>query len=333
MRCSYCGAPLDLSPDSVVVVCRYCGFVNFVVGDPSEVLAVPTLPSGEVVKKAVERTRRDFNLRFRMSKINFAAPQLVYLPFYFVNVDIIAIYSARVLVTYSRSVYSGGRWTTHTGSRRVDVSGRVGYRDVVGVLARKAAWGLSVDRLLSHFFKTAPAPTALKEVTTSQEIARAFMSSEYTPEQAKAKAVRASMPKILKAVDDDAKSKAMSRVSGVPTNASVLDKTVDYEVRELNVSKLTYLPMWVVPYYFKESVYKYYVAGWDGRVIVAEEPSFIEHKLASAVGAAAAGGAVGGFGLSVLPFDLVVGAFMVGMGGYLSYLAARGLVKPRRVET
>jgi len=80
VRCSYCGAPLEVTPDSVVAVCRYCGRPNFLLGNPAEVLAVSTLSSSDVVKKAVERTKKDLNLRWRMSAINFTSPDLYYLP-------------------------------------------------------------------------------------------------------------------------------------------------------------------------------------------------------------------------------------------------------------
>ena len=74
LKCSQCGAPLEVTPDSVVAVCRYCGRPNFFLGNPAEVLAVPTLSSSEIVKKAVERTKKDLNLRRRMSAINFTSP-------------------------------------------------------------------------------------------------------------------------------------------------------------------------------------------------------------------------------------------------------------------
>lgn len=332
MRCLHCGAPLELSPDSVVVVCRYCGFANFVAGDPADVLAVGTLPAGEILKRAVERTRRDFHLGRRMSRINFAAPQLFYVPFYFVDVDLWAAYRAKVSVTYTRTVYVGGRPTTRLESRVVEVAGRVHYGDVVGVLARRAAWGLSVDRLVRHFFKTAPTPSRLEDVVSGAEVAKSFMSGELTPEQAKAKAVRSAVAELLRLVDQDARNRAAARVGGVVTSAAVLDKAVDYDVKRLEASKLTYLPMWAVPYFFENSAYRYYVAGWDGEVLVAEEPSFVEHKLASAVGAAVAGGSVGGLGLSAFLPDLVLSSTAVALGGVLSYMAAGGLLKSRRVE-
>ncbi|ABL87199.1 conserved hypothetical protein [Pyrobaculum islandicum DSM 4184] len=331
MRCSYCGAPLDVTPDSVVVVCRYCGRANFLAGEPRDVLAVPTLPASEIVRRAVERTRRDLNLRWRISEINFASPDLYYLPFYLVDVKLSATYQATVVVTYTKTVYMRGQPRTQIVTKVVRVGGRVALADVVAVLARRAAWGLSVDRLTSHFFKTGPEPKPLAEVASGGQ-ASAFMAGEFTAERAKAKAVRALIPRLLAAVDRDAEERARAAVGVFTAAAYVRDKTVDYEVERLVASPLTYLPLWVMPYFYRGSSFRYYIAGWDGEVVLAEEPVFVEHKAASLLAAAAAGGLAGGLGYAALGVDPYVGAAVVAAGGALSYMAAGGFLKSRRVE-
>jgi len=332
LRCRYCGAPLDVTPDSVVVVCRYCGQPNFLDGSAGKALAVPTLSASEVIRRAVERTKRDFNLGRRMRDINFAAPTLLYLPFYLVDVAMSAVYKARVVVTYTKTVYVGGRPQTRVVTRTVDVEGAVRLSDVVAVLARRSARGLSVDKLVDHFFKTAPEPKPLPEV--AKEAASAFLAGEFTEEQAKAKAVRALVPKLLAAVDSDASERARARLGVIAAATSVVDKAVDYTVEKLAVSPLTYLPMWIVPYFYKGSHYSYYSAGWDGAVVVAEEPSFVENKAISAVGAAAAAGLLGGLGAAVaVAADPLFGAAALAGGAAAAYLAAGGLLKSRRVET
>jgi len=330
VRCSYCGAPLDVTPDSVVVVCRYCGRPNFLVGNPSDVLAVPTLSSSEIVKRAVERTRRDMNLRWRITDINFSSPDLLYLPFYFVDVKLSADYQATVVVTYAKTVYVKGQPRTRTVTRVVRVAGRVSLSDVVAVLARRAAWGLSVDKLAEHFLNTAPEPKPLAEA--AQQTSSAFLAAEITPERAKAKAVRAVIPRLLAKVDEDASARARAAVGVLLAATFIQDKAVDYAVERLEASRLTYLPLWVVPYLYRGSYYHYYVAGWDGKVVVAEEPAFAEHRTASLLSAVAAGGLLGGLSSALLYTDLVMGAAALAGGAVLTYLAAGGLLRSRRVE-
>jgi hypothetical protein len=325
-RCSHCGAPLEVTPDSVVAVCRYCGEPNFLLGDPAEVLAVPTLPSPEIASKAVERTRSDPDLRKRMSAINFAtSPDLFYLPFYFVDAKLNADYRATVTVIYTKRDQSG----TQTVRRTVRVAGRVSLSDVVAVLARRAPWGRSADALARHFLSTVPEPKPLTDVAAQSP--GKFLAAEITPERAKAKAVRSLIPRLLARVEQDAAARARE-AAGLPgAKAVILDKTVDYEVARLETSRLTYLPLWVMTYLYDGSYYHYYLAGWDGRVVLAEEPVFAEHRRASLLSAVAAGG-LGGVGLALVPTDFFTGAMTLVGGAVLSYAAAGNLLKSRRVE-
>jgi hypothetical protein len=302
LKCNQCGAPLEITPDSVVAVCRFCGAPSFLMGDPAEVLAVPTLPSTEIASRAVERTRSDPDLQKRLSAVNFAtSPDLHYLPFYFVEGTLNADYEAAVLVIYTERSQSG----TQIMRRTVRVSGRVSLTDVVGVLARRAPWGLSADELAKHFLNTAPEPKPLAYLAAQGE--GRFLAAEITPERAKAKAVKILISRLLKRVEEDAAAKA-KEAAGLPTARTVVqDKSVSYEVVRLKASKLTYLPLWVMTYLYDGSYYHYYLAGWDGRVVLAEEPVFAEHRRASLLGAVAAGG-LGGMGLALVPEDFFMGA-------------------------
>jgi hypothetical protein len=323
-RCSYCGAPLEVTPDSVVAVCRYCGRPNFLLGGAEEVLAVPSLSSSDVVKKAVERTKKDLSLRWRMSAINFTSPDLFYLPFYFVDAKINASYRATVVVTYTKN--TGGQ--PERVSKTVKVAGRVSLSEAAPVLARRAAWGLSADSLAKHFLEAAPVPKPLADAVARSP--GTFLAAEITPERAKAKAVRSLIPRLLARVEQDAAARAREAVGVSSASTAVLDKAVEYEVVQLNVSRLTYLPLWVMTYLFNGSHYHYYVAGWDGKVVAAEEPAFAEHRAASLLGAVAAGGVLGSLGVAYLFTDFFTGTATLVGGAVLSYVAAGGLLRSRR---
>jgi hypothetical protein len=326
VRCNHCGAPLEVTPDSVVAVCRFCGVPNFFIGDPAEVLAVPTLSSPEIASKAVERTRSDPDLWKGMSAINFTtSPDLFYLPFYFVDARLNADYRAAVDLIYTKRDQSG----TQIMRRTVRVAGRVSLSEVAAVLARRAPWGLSADALAKHFLKAAPELKPLADVVAQSP--GKFLAAEITPERAKAKAVRSLIPRLLARVEQDAAARAR-QVAGLPeAKAVVADKAVDYEVVRLETSRLVYLPLWVMTYLYNGSNYHYYVAGWDGRVVLAEEPVFAEHRRAILMGAVAAGG-LGGMGLALASTDFFMGVVMLIGGAALSYTAAGNLLKSRRVE-
>jgi hypothetical protein len=133
-------------------------------------------------------------------------------------------------------------------------------------------------------------------------------------------------------VEQDAAARAREAVGVLTATASVQDKTVDYEVARLEASRLTYLPLWVMTYLFNGSHYHYYVAGWDGKVVVAEEPALAEHRAASLLGAVAAGGALGGLGYALYHADFFTSTVALTAGAVFSYIAAGGLLRSRRVE-
>jgi hypothetical protein len=300
---------------------------NFLLGDPAEVLAVPTLPAPEIASRAVERTRNDPDLRKRMSAVNFTtSPDLHYLPFYFVKGSLNASYEAAVLVIYTQRSQSGAQ----IARRTVKVAGRVSLTDVAAVLARRTPWGLSADELAKHFLNTAPKPMPLADAVDAQG-GSPFLAAEITPERAKAKAMRTLISRLLARVEQDAAAKA-KEAAGLPEARTVVQhKTASYEVARLEASRLTYLPLWVMTYLYDGSHYHYYLAGWDGRVVLAEEPAFAEHRRASLLSAVAAGG-LGGMGLALVPEDFFMGAAVLIGGAVLSYTAAGDVLKSRRVE-
>ena len=186
-----------------------------------------------------------------------------------------------------------------------------------------------MERLVDHYFKTAPGATALADVAKNASTSAAFLAAEFDAERAKAKAVKAALPRLLAAVDEDAALKARIKVGVLTASAVVEDKAVDYEVERVEASSLTYLPMWITPYVYKGSFYKYYMAGWDGAVVLAEEPSFVENKVASGLAAALAAGLGGG--ILALGNELV-GALGAATGAVLAYVASGGLLRSRRLE-
>ncbi|MGC9119105.1 MAG: hypothetical protein ACP5I3_08985 [Thermoproteus sp.] len=336
-RCSYCGAPLDVTPDSVVVVCSYCGRANFVAGDvPKEELgdpvAVPAIKSDEAAKAAVEAARRSLELRFRFKKLTFGDPDLYYVPYFFVSTRLRANYRARVEVVYTRTVYVGGRIQTEVVTRTVNVSGRVEYGGTIPVMARRSAGGIAAERLAQKYMESMPKAVPLEEIPLNYRTSKAFLAAEFGKSRAVAVALREAVDRLLDEVDRDAKRRAADAVGHPGASAKVLDKTVDYEVERAEASSVTYIPVWVVPYIYDGSLYAFALAGWDGKPLAAARPVFLEQKLGYAAAATIAAGLIGGFGGATFLHSWAVGAGIVAAGGVLGYLAARNVVKVRTVK-
>ncbi|MDT7883075.1 MAG: hypothetical protein RRB51_11245 [Thermoproteus sp.] len=336
-RCSYCGAPLDVTPDSVVVVCSYCGKANFVADDiPKEDLgdpvAVPAIKSDEAAKAAVEAARRSLELRLRFKRLTFGDPDLYYIPYYFVSARLRASYRARVEVTYTRTTYVGGRAQTEVVSRTVNVSGRVEHGGTIPVLARRNVGGVAAERLARHYMETAPKAAPLEGIPLDQRTSKAFLAAEFGKSRAIAVALREAVDELLKEVDRDAKRRAADAVGHPAASATILDRTVDYEVERVDSTPVTYLPVWVAPYIYEGSLYSFALAGWDGALLAAARPVFMEQRIGYAAAAVLAAGLMGGLGGAMFLSNWAVGAGLVGLGGALGYLAARNIAKVRSVR-
>ncbi|MEZ0248241.1 MAG: zinc ribbon domain-containing protein [Thermoproteus sp.] len=331
-RCSYCGAPLDVGPDSVVVVCRYCGRPNFVAGNADEVLAVPAIRGDEAAKRALEAARRSLQLRFRLKRAVFGDPDLYYVPYYFVDLSLKARYRAKVLVTYTRTVYVGREARTEVVTREVSVAGDLNYGRVVPVLARRAVEGIASERLAERYLSARPQARRLEEIELGYRTSKAFLAAEFGKKRAEAVALRDAVEGLLEEVDRDAAERARRRVGHMAAATKILDKTVDFDVEKADVSPLTYLPAWVVPYIYDGSQYAIAVAGWDGSLLAMTRPVFLEERAGVLTAAALAAGFLGGLGGGVLPHSYAVGLALIGAGVLAGFYIARGATKAIEVK-
>ena len=299
--------------------------------DAGGMVMVPALKGDEAARKAVEAARRELRLRLRLKKAVFGDPDLFYIPYYFADVSLRAHYSARVRVTYTRTVYTGRGATTEVVTREVSVSGDISYADTIPVLARRAAGGVAAEKLARHYLSTRPKTVPLEQ-GVDYSIAKAFMAAEFGRERAKAVALREAVDELLKRVDEDAKGKARRAVGHPSARAEILDKTVDFDVDKTDVSPLTYLPAWLVPYVLDESQYSFAVAGWDGAVIAEIEPVFMEQRIGYAVGASLAAGFLGGLGGAVFLHSLIIGGAFLFFGTAIAFALGTKITKTFEVK-
>ncbi len=299
--------------------------------DAGSVVMVPALKRDEAARRAVEAARRKLRLRLRLKRAVFGDPDLLYAPYYFVDASLRARYRARVKVTYTRTVSTERGATTEVVTKVVSVSGDVSYADTIPVLARRAAAGAAAEKLGRHYLSTRPKAVPLEQ-GVDYSTAKAFMAAEFGKARARAVALRDAVDELLKRVDEDAKRRARRAVEHPAASAQVLDKTVDFEVERADVSPLTYLPVWLVPYILDESQYSFAVAGWDGAIIAETEPVFLEQRIGYIVSAALAAGLLGGMGGAVFPHSLIFGAALLLAGSAIAFALGARVTKAFEVR-
>ncbi|MEM1967389.1 MAG: hypothetical protein QXO86_05930 [Nitrososphaerota archaeon] len=139
-RCERCGAVLDVSPDSVVVVCGYCGWVSLVGGGEAKVLA-PDCADVSALRNLAEsfvRSKAGGNVRLR---------ELAFLmvPFWVVELDTWTRYNGYVEEVRTRQTGVGKRSRMESYRIYKPVRGEFKERVAVAVYGRRfeAIFGLS----------------------------------------------------------------------------------------------------------------------------------------------------------------------------------------------
>lgn len=255
-RCPRCGAPVELTPEAVIYVCKYCGWAGDVFGHRVEMLAWRPLPEEEilpVVLNAVGRGAKPSGAVLRV------------LPYWVFKVRAVANYRARVVYEVVR------------GKRRVrrakDVEGVVRHELVYPVLARLNAEFYGDDEMSGNLvfnLKVRP-PSAL-----SEEDAKKLAPHVLAPELSAEEAARIARDRVEDVMLSKAKADARKGLTRV-VNVSVYQFSCEVEVEDV---KMVLVPYWFVTYEVGGCAYSAAVSGIDGDLLKAEAPLSARERVA-----------------------------------------------------
>ncbi len=343
-RCTRCSAPLEVTPETIIAVCSFCGTPNVVAGEipPEElkdIVIVPSLDENTIMQKAVERTRKDPDLSGLVNKIDFQRPMGVYVPFYFVNVKIRVDYRVKARVRYRVTEIVHGQRVAAAKSKVVEFEDSIVIDRRVPVLARRNVSGYSIRALVQHYLEK-PAPgKPLWEFEWKRSEAVKVLSAEFLRYKALGIVLDMVFEEAREKTLEDAKAKAREK-AGVSDIAGIdlIEGSFTYRIIDKSVSGLTLIPYWMVPYTYSNGVYRYFMSGWDGEVIVAEEPVTAKHRLMYLLASIGGPGILGSAGLilglysdsqSVRGFGGAL--FLAGLG--IAWFSAKGIMGSVRVES
>ncbi len=337
-RCGRCGAPLEVTPETIVAVCSYCGYPNWLVEEAKEnIMIVPSLPEKDIMGVARKRIETDPDLRKLAAEITLGKPQLIYIPFYFVKTQGGAVYEGKVEVTYTVTERRGNQTRIVRKRRVVDVKGEIKpVTRTYPIVARRAVSGMSVRVIGSHYLRKPSGAKLLEQHRWTRSEATRVLSAEFTRATAELMAIDKHCNYLREMAVREMKSRAVAMVGH--GSAKVLSRHIRCTARKAEASDLTLLPLWITPYYYRGTTYRFYIAGWDKAVLLAEEPMTAAHRIKYYALAAASSGVLGGAAVPALLYLEGRGAFGAAaalfMGGFLlNYYFARKMLSPVRVES
>lgn len=313
-KCERCGAPLEVSPETIVAICPYCGFPNHVSGNlkTENIYIVPTIDKNAIAKAFWNRVERDFDLKRMKERIEIVDIEGHYAPYWVGSVHVggDVEYMVREEECHTDSE---GETHCHTVERH--------YHDYVDEVlnligsARRQVKSFGVDDIIHHYSKARPEGKRLLDLDEDQwgKVKLEILNTEMDETQAKM------------VMREDAVDVVRSRYSAKADRIDRFDVTAD---EPQNVA-LVLLPMWTVYYKVENSIFHTVFAGWDGKDVASTEPMPIWRRaqyltgvvLGPIIGAAgAAYGAVNG-SLLVPLLAIILGS---GMSGYFGAMVLEG---------
>jgi len=336
-RCKYCGAPLEVSPETIVAICNYCGRENWIKGSGRVLIVRPASEN-----EALEKARRLVGESFRNT---VKTPLQVFIPYYVATAIADADYEAKTMVTVERCVSKRKGNTTvrecYTRVIPVYVKGYLaGFGNRYSVPARKGVGGKTVEALGKYLLRSEIQLVELASFKFEREKAsyRNILAVELDKSDVNELILDQHLDELRKRVIEEIRREARVKASihGSPVSVSIVWKRITPLNIRIEVSDPILTPAYYVRY-GEQGEYKILLSGFDLRELVIEKPvSRIERALWG-IAATMSSGLAGGIAARLLMSQTVhQGSFIalslaiaiMAGGGYGAYYSIRKMFRP-----
>ncbi len=352
-RCQRCGAALEVTPETIVAVCRSCGYPNWFTNNPTgiEMLAVPRESLSKAFREVLARDKWLSRLGVELREA-----ETHYIPFYFASIAVSTKYSGRAEVELSREecetverydsdsdeYVEEEECETETETVTVSVGGEYSTSFTLGVLARRNVLEKPLALLASYFRDKGvdKGLVSLDSVDWKRAGGR-VLASEMGPGEAESVAKDQGCETLYSIVESmmnsEAESSATSMASGdgwSVTSVKWLEKRIPCKAVVSSITPLTLIPMIRIVYTYQGASYNIYLAGWDKRVLVAEKPLTAAERGKSLAVAVAGSGFLGGLGGAAAAMGgdyAVLGALLLVGGIAVNYKYLKKMTAEKKV--
>jgi hypothetical protein len=333
-RCVNCGAPLEVSPETIAIMCSYCGYLNWVrAGLKEEVLVVKPLDERELLKRLQGFASRR-GLGGVLKEENVVSRAFIAVPYYFVDAVAEADYSGKVAVRVRKCRREKDREVCWTESRSVFVKGVYGpYGNRIPVVARRGAEAVSVKALASKYMGGRAEALPIEGAGLGKGFWRGVLSIEVDKGAAMDIALNIHLNKLREIVTNEIKREAeriARRWGETVVGSTIIWKRITPKNVKVVASKPVLLPMYIASYRYGNELYRVILCGWDGDVIVLEKPVKASERALWAALAALTAGLLGGLGIATLV--VYVGFLLIILGFAASWYCMRRALAPVKAK-
>ncbi len=310
-RCANCGGPLDVTPETIVAVCEYCGYPNWInESAKTNIIIVPSKSREDIINAFFYRVNHDFDLSRIKNEILIKDVQGYYVPYWIISIDVNAHYEG-----YKTEITTGPKGQIQT--RRVHVSGNVAFSKTYGLLARRAVEDLAIENLSQHFIESNIKNEIMLDQVDWSKIKLKVLSGEYDEKTAIIEAKERAF--------NEAKRKAQFNVSELTRficNVNTSNQTKP---------KLVLLPYWILTYSYNNSIFRFVASGWDAKPLETSEPVLIYRRILYLFGIFG-GIVVSSITTPIILHNPVIGGLGLIAGSILAFKSADLFISDVRLE-
>ncbi|MGB9728611.1 MAG: hypothetical protein ACP5GU_01800 [Thermoprotei archaeon] len=310
-RCVNCNAPLDVTPETIVSICEYCGYPNWInTSAKTEIIIVPSRSRDDIIKAFLNRVDHDFDLSHIKNEISIRDVQGFYIPYWIVKIDTKAHYEG-----YKVEITTGAKGRIET--RRVHTSGDFSFTKIYGLLARRAVEDLAVENLAQHYIESNTTNEVKLDQVDWSKIKLKVLSGEYDEKTAIIEAKERAF--------SEAKKKAQEKITE-------LTRFICYtNINNSFKPKLILLPYWILTYSYKNSIFRFIASGWDAKPLETSEPVLIYRRIIYLLGIFS-GIIISSLTASIVIHNPIIGILGIIFGSALTFKSSGMFMSDVRLE-
>ncbi len=308
-ECPNCGAPIEITPDTLVIVCKYCGYTEF--RDPGyEVYVLKALDKAEIERRFWERMKKDPDMAPHVGDIQIVDTTFIYTPFYLADYDAEWYYIGEKTKT---EVHGSGK-NARVVTKVIKVRGSGSESGRIAIPGRRYVEELGMKELGDAIEQVDEKTLIPAKEYNWEKYIEAVLGFDYEPRE---------IPQMVKDIVAEEIKRRIYKEKNLTKMLAFLCRVKTKSVRAILA------PIYVITYKLKGGIYGIAFSGFDGRQLVAMEPVFTKHMIEYTAGAAALaslGAAAAALAAAVQEVHILIVPILSLLGGfYLMHKAVGGV--------
>lgn len=265
VKCKNCSAPLEYTPESIFIVCSYCGNVNWFLDESkTQIFVVPSKNEGEIVNAFWNRMKKDEDMKKVVSEIEIINIYRVYVPIFLSNIEVSSLWNG---IERKTTIVNG-----KTRIVTIKKNGKFSDEILLSIPARRVIEEFALEEFIEKISNNPPNCVKIEEVNWN-EVKLQVLNSEISISEA------------IDKLKDKAEDMIRKRIKNENNLSEFNFYSCDSKIKEI---KLLLAPFWIISYKYKKGVYNIAISGNDLTFIKAMEPVFFHQRIFQLFGSALA---------------------------------------------